>query len=76
MISKNWRRGLFRLWIAASFVWLVGAGAFVQEGIRWDVSTLMTDRPAAEEWIDSRPLREQLRGTIFLNLGVICGKSV
>ncbi len=63
MISTNWRRGLFRLWMVASFVWLVIAGAFVQEGIRRDVSTLMTDRPAAEEWIDSRPLREQLLRT-------------
>ncbi len=60
MLSIDWRRGLFRLWAVASFVWLVIAGAFVQEGIRWDVSTLMTDRPAAEEWIDSRPLREQI----------------
>ena len=48
------------MWIAASFVWLIIAGAFVQEGIRRDVSTLMTDRPAAKEWIDSRPLREQI----------------
>ena len=48
------------MWAVASFVWLVIAGAFVQEGIRWDVSTLMTDRPAAEEWIDTRPLREQI----------------
>ncbi len=46
MLSINWRRGLFRLWIAASFVWLIIAGAFVQEGIRRDVSTLMTDRSA------------------------------
>jgi len=31
------------MWIAASFVWLVGAGAFLQEDIRRDVSALMTD---------------------------------
>ena len=40
MLSINWRRGLFRLWIAASFVWLVSAGALLQEDIRRDVSTL------------------------------------
>ncbi len=63
MLSINLRRGLFRLWIATSFVWLVIVGALSQEGIRWDVSTLTTDRPAAEERIDSRPLREQLLRT-------------
>ncbi len=42
MLSINWRRGLFRLWIAASFVWLVIAGAFLQEDIRREVSVLMT----------------------------------
>jgi len=31
MISINFRRGLFRLWIAASVVWLVGAGAAWQK---------------------------------------------
>jgi len=47
MISVNWRRGLFRIWIAASVVWLVGAGAVMQSGIRRDVSTL--SRHAGEE---------------------------
>jgi hypothetical protein len=42
MISINWRRGLFRLWIAASIVWLVGGGVLSQEIVRRDVSTLMT----------------------------------
>ena len=42
MLSINWRRGLFRIWIAASFVWLVGAGAVWQKDIRQDVSRLMT----------------------------------
>ncbi len=42
MLSINWRRGLFRLWIAASFVWLVGAGALLQGEMRRDVETLMT----------------------------------
>ena len=46
MISINFRRGLFRLWIAASVVWLVGAGAVMQEDIRRDVSTLTAEPPA------------------------------
>ena len=41
MISKNWRRGLFRIWIAASVVWLVGAGAVMQKEIRQDVSAVI-----------------------------------
>ena len=36
----NLRRGFFRLWIAASFVWLVSAGTLFQEEIRRNVSTL------------------------------------
>ena len=54
MISTNWRRGLFRLWIAASFVWLVGAGAFLQEDIRREFSVLMTAKVYNEE--DARRL--------------------
>ena len=46
MIPINWRRGLFRLWIAASVVWLVGTGALLQEDIRGDVSTLTAEPPA------------------------------
>ena len=46
MLSINLGRGLFRLWIVASFVWLVIVGAFVQEDIRRDVSRLTTDRSA------------------------------
>ena len=42
MLSINWRRGLFRIWIAASLVWLIGAGALMQKEIRRDVSALMT----------------------------------
>ena len=42
MIPINWRRGLFRMWIAASLVWLIGAGALMQKEIRRDVSALMT----------------------------------
>ncbi len=50
MLSINVRRGLFRLWTVASFVWLVIAGAFVQEGIRRDVSMLMTEiQPALDD---------------------------
>ncbi len=45
MLSINWRRGLFRLWIAASIVWLVGAGAILQEGVRRNVSALLSDVP-------------------------------
>ncbi len=43
MLSINWRRGLMRLWIAASIVWLVAAGAVLQKDIRQDVSTLQRD---------------------------------
>ena len=46
MPSMNLHRGLFRVWIIASFVWLVSAGALLQKDIRRDVSTLMADRPA------------------------------
>ncbi len=49
--SIDWRRGLFGLWIAASFVWLVSAGALLQEEIRRDVSTLMS----AELRLDTDP---------------------
>ena len=41
MLSINLRRGLFRLWMVASLVWLVSAGALFQEEIRRDVSTLL-----------------------------------
>jgi hypothetical protein len=51
MHSLDWRRGLFGLWIAASIVWLVGAGALVQKDIRRDVSTLMS----AELHLDTDP---------------------
>ena len=47
MISINWRRGLFRLWIAASLVWLLGAGAVMQKEIRSEVFWLTGD--AGEE---------------------------
>ncbi len=40
MISINWRRGLFRMWIAASFVWLVGGGVMFQEEIRSEFSVM------------------------------------
>ena len=40
MLSINWRRGLFRLWIAASFVWLVGGGVMFQEEIRSEFSVM------------------------------------
>ncbi len=46
MTAINFRRGLFRLWIVASVVWLVGGGVMFQEVVRRDVSTLMTDRSA------------------------------
>ncbi len=40
--SIDWRRGLFGLWLAASIVWLVGAGLVMQKDIRRDVSTRMS----------------------------------
>ncbi len=40
MLSMNFRRGLFRLWIVASFVWLVSNGVVLQKDIRRDVATL------------------------------------
>ena len=46
MPSMNLHRGLFRVWIIASFVWLVGAGVLLQKDIRREVSRLTTDRPA------------------------------
>jgi len=66
MISINFRRGLFRIWIVASVVWLVGGGAVWQKEIRRDVSTLMTAEPAtdavpdvASSWQDS-PIVEEV----------------
>ncbi len=58
MLSANWRRGLFRLWIAASFLWMVGAGAVFQKVIRRDVSTLMMDRPPGA--FDEYPIVDDL----------------
>ena len=65
MIAINFRRGLFRLWIAASVVWLVGAGVYLQGDIRFHVSALMTAEPAtdavpdvASSWQDS-PIVEE-----------------
>ena len=52
MLSFGWRRGLFGLWIAASFVWLASAGVYFQEEIRWDVSTLVS----AESRLDTDPV--------------------
>jgi hypothetical protein len=53
LLSIDWRRGLLGLWIAVSFVWLVSAGALLQEEIRRDVSTLMS----AELRLDTDPAR-------------------
>ncbi len=47
----DWRHGLLGLWVAASFVWLVSAGALLQAEIRRDVSTLMS----AELRLDTDP---------------------
>ena len=46
MLSLNLRRGLFRVWIVASFVWVISAGVVLQKDIRREVSRLMTDIPA------------------------------
>jgi hypothetical protein len=51
LLSIDWRRGLLGLWIIASFVWLVSAGALLQAEIRRDVSTLMF----AESRLDTDP---------------------
>ncbi len=51
ILSIDWRRGLFGLWMAAGFVWLVSAGALLQEEIRRDVSTFMS----AELRLDTDP---------------------
>jgi len=51
MHSLDWHRGLFGLWIAASIVWLVGAGSVMQKDIRRDVSSLMS----AELQLDTDP---------------------
>jgi hypothetical protein len=51
MHSIDWRRGLFGLWIAASFVWLVSTGALLQEEIRRDVTTFTS----AELRLDTDP---------------------
>ncbi len=42
LLSIDWRRGLFGLWLTASIVWLVGAASVMQKDIRRDVSTLMS----------------------------------
>ncbi len=49
----NWRRGLFRLWLAASFLWLVGVGALLQEETRRDVSILWAFRDVTEEILEA-----------------------
>jgi len=41
MISINWRRGLFRLWIVASVVWLVGGGVAYEGIIRREGAQLV-----------------------------------
>ena len=61
MLSINWRRGLFRIWIAASLVWLIGAGALMQKEIRRDVSALMTaEIQAPKRTSESRPKTRSL----------------
>ena len=54
MPSINLHRGLFRLWVVASLVWLVIVGVSVQDEIRRDVSTLTTE--------SRRPPRNLLAG--------------
>ncbi len=49
--SIDWRRGFLGLWIATGIVWLVSAGALLQEETRRDVSTLMS----AESRLDMDP---------------------
>ena len=52
-MTLNFRRGLFRVWIAASIVWLVGGGVSHLGEIQRDVSTLMTtDRSAEPDPVD------------------------
>ena len=64
MISINFRRGLFRLWIAASVVWLVGAGVVWQKDIRRDVSTLMTAESLQEKRLIAKALQDELRASL------------
>ena len=61
MLSINWRRGLFRIWIAASLVWLIGAGAILQEGVRRDVSALLSDVPQPVSEREELTLRRKLK---------------
>ena len=49
MLSINWRRGLIRLWLAASIVWLVGGGVVMQEDMWSDISTIEEVSPAINE---------------------------
>lgn len=49
--SIDWRRGILGLGIAATFVWLVSAGALLQVELRRDVSTLLS----AEFHLDTDP---------------------
>jgi len=66
------RRGLFRLWIVASFVWLVSAGALFQKEIRRDVSVLTTEAPqvagtAGPKWYEQDAIVSQAERDEYLS---------
>src|SRR6266403_2657987 len=50
----NWSRGLFRIWIAMSVVWFLGAGSALPWTMLLGMGTILTAAPAQAQMYDPR----------------------